>query len=111
MISDIYQKKFSAEGFDVLIATSGDQVLSMAKKEKVDVILLDLVFPKMDGFAVVENLRNGKYDPNIKIIIFSNLSEEENRKKVMDLGADDFIVKSKHTPSEMVEKVKEIVNK
>ena len=110
MISEIYQKKFSEKGFEVFTAFSGDQVLGIVKKEKVDIILLDLLIPKMDGFQVTEKLRNGEYDPNIKIIISSNLSQKEDRDKVMALGADSFILKSQYTPSEMVEEIKKLIN-
>ena len=95
-------------GNEVLTAFSGDQVLEIVKKEKVDIILLDLLLPKMDGFQITENLRNGKYDPNIKIIISSNLSQKEDREKVMALGANGFITKSQYTPTEMVEEIKRL---
>lgn len=108
MISEIYERKFTERGYEVLTAFSGDQVLAIAKKEKIDIILLDLLIPKLDGFQVIENLKNGKYDPEIKIIVSSNLSEIDDREKVMDLGADGFLVKSQHTPSEMVEEIEKI---
>lgn len=108
MISEIYQRKFKEKGYDVLAATDGEQVLEMAKKEKVDVILLDLIIPKMDGFTVIQNLRDGKYDPEIKIIVSSNLSQKEDRDKVMALGANGFITKSQYTPSELVEEIKRL---
>ncbi|MFZ2188752.1 MAG: response regulator [Candidatus Moraniibacteriota bacterium] len=110
MISEIYQRKFSEKGYEVLTALSGEQVLEIVKREKVDIILLDLLLPKMDGFQVTESLRNGNYDPNIKIVISSNLSQKEERDKVMALGANGFITKSQYTPSEMVEEIKRLTN-
>jgi CheY-like chemotaxis protein len=110
MISEIYQRKFTEKGYEVLTAFSGDQVLEIVKKEKIDIILLDLLLPKMDGFQVTENLRNGNYDPNIKIIISSNMSQKEDREKVLALGANGFITKSQYTPSEMVEEIKRLTN-
>ena len=110
MISEIYQKKFTEKGYEVLTAFSGDQVLEIVKKQKVDIILLDLLIPKMDGFAVIQNLRNGKYDPEIKIIVSSNLSEREDRAKVMTLGANGFVTKSQYTPSEMVDEIKRLTD-
>jgi DNA-binding response OmpR family regulator len=110
MISEIYQKKFSEKGFEVLTAFSGDQVLGIVKKEKVDIVLLDLLIPKMDGFQVTEKLRSGDYDPNIKIIISSNLSQKEDQNKAMALGANGFILKSQYTPSEMVEEINKLIN-
>ncbi len=108
MISEIYQRKFTEKGFEVLTAFSGDQVLEIVKKEKVDIVLLDLMLPKLNGFGVTEALRGGKYDPNIKIIISSNMSQLEEREKVMALGASGFITKSQYTPSEMVEEIKRL---
>ncbi|MEI7426197.1 MAG: response regulator [Candidatus Moraniibacteriota bacterium] len=110
MISEIYQKKFTDNGYIVLTAFSGDQVLEIVKKEKVDILLLDLLIPKMDGFAVIENLRNGKYDPDIKIIVSSNLSQREDQEKVMALGANGFILKSQYTPSEMIKEIEKLTS-
>lgn len=110
MISEIYQKKFSESGFEVFAVDSGDQVLTMAQKEKVDVVLLDLIIPKMSGFEVLENLKSGKYNPNIKVIIFSNLSQKEDREKAQKLGADGFISKADYTPSALVKEVQRLLN-
>ena len=110
MIAEIYNKKFSSSGFEVLMATSGEGVLSLVKKEKIDIILLDLIMPKMDGFTVTKELRSGKYDPNIKIIIFSNLNQEEDKEKAMNLGANGFVAKSSYNPSELVAEVQRLAN-
>lgn len=109
MISEIYQKKFIDSGFEVLAATSGEQVLTLAKSNPVDVILLDLMMPKMDGFEVIEKLRKGGYDKNIKIIVSSNLSQREDREKATKLGADGFVAKSDYTPSELVAEVSRLL--
>jgi two-component system, OmpR family, alkaline phosphatase synthesis response regulator PhoP len=110
MISEIYSKKFSDVGFDVSAVTSGEQVLDLALAEKVDVILLDLIMPKMDGFEVIRKLRDGMYDPNIKIIVTSNLSSHEDQDKAMKLGANGFVAKSDYSPSELVIQVKRLIN-
>lgn len=109
MISEIYQKKFTDSGFQVFVATSGEQTLSIAKQEKIDVILLDLIMPRMSGFEVVENLRGGGYDPNIKIIIFSNLSATEDREKALKMGANGFVAKSEYTPSDLVKEIQRLL--
>jgi CheY-like chemotaxis protein len=110
MISEIYQKKFSESGYEVMAAESGDQALNFARKEKVDVILLDLIMPKMDGFEVIKHLRGDGYDPDIKIIVFSNLGQKEDQDKAIKLGADGFIIKSDYTPSDLVKEVGRILN-
>ena len=86
MISEIYQKKFQEQDFEVFQAFSGDQVLEIVKKNKVDVVLLDLVLPKMDGFAVIKNLKSADYDPSVKVIVFSNLSQREDRERALELA-------------------------
>jgi len=110
MISEIYQKKFSDSGFEVFLATTGEQALNIAKTEKVDVVMTDLIMPKMDGFQVIENLRNGGYDPNIRIIVTSNLSQKEDRDKAMQLGANGFVAKSEYSPSDLVKEVQRLLN-
>lgn len=109
MISDIYQKKFSEAGFEVLAAEAGDQALALAEKNSPDIILLDLILPKMNGFDVIEHLRASKYGSGIKIIVFSNLSQTEDREKAMKLGADGFVSKSDYTPSELVKEVSRLL--
>lgn len=109
MISEIYQKKFSEAGFEVLAADAGERVLELAKSGKTDAILLDLIMPKMDGFEVIKNLRGGGYDSEIKIIVFSNLSQREDQEKAMKLGADGFIMKSEYSPSDLVAEVKRLL--
>ena len=109
MISEIYQKKFSDSGFEVLLAGSGEQALDAVKKEKIDLVLSDLVMSNMDGFEVIKSLRGGNYDPNIKIIALSNLSNGDSRKKAIELGANGYIVKADFTPAELVAEVKKII--
>lgn len=110
MISEIYQKKFAESGFEVFPAETGEQALNIAKKEQVDVVLSDLMMPKMDGFEVIRNLRGGDFDPKIKIIISSNLSQKDDRDKALQLGANGFIAKSEFSPTELVAEVKRILN-
>ncbi len=110
MISEIYQRKFTEAGFEVFVAESGDQVLALAKKEKVDLILLDLVMPRMDGFEVIKNLRSGNYDPNLKVVVFSNLNQKEDREKALNLGADGFVSKSEYAPTALVGEIGRLLN-
>jgi two-component system cell cycle response regulator len=110
MISEIYQKKFTDSGFHVMVAESGEQALVLAKKEKVDVMLLDLIMPKMNGFEVIQAIREGDYDKNIKIIIFSNLNQKEDHDKALKLGADGFILKADYTPSALVKEVERLMD-
>lgn len=112
MISEIYQKKFSESGYEVETAESGEQALKLLKQKHFDAMLLDLIMPRMDGFEVIKSVRNGNYgdNKNIKIIIFSNLSQKEDQKKAMEVGADGFIVKSDFAPSELIKEFSHALN-
>ncbi|PIP27054.1 MAG: response regulator [Candidatus Moranbacteria bacterium CG23_combo_of_CG06-09_8_20_14_all_39_10] len=112
MIAEIYQKKFSDSGFEVFMATNGDQALNLAKVQKPDVIMTDLIMSRMDGFQLIEALRSGEeYDPNIKIIVTSNLSQTEDREKAEKLGANGFVAKSEYSPSDLVKEVQRLISK
>jgi CheY-like chemotaxis protein len=110
MISEIYQKKFVEAGFEVMAVAAGDQVLEAVKNQKVDLVLLDLMMPKMDGFEVISHLRDGSYDSEIKIIVSSNLSQREDRERCIKLGADGFVTKSDYTPSELVKEIQRLLD-
>ena len=107
MISEIYQRKFSAAGFDVRIATSGKAVLDILLRESFDLVLLDIVLPEMSGMEILEKLRDPKsgYDLGTKIVMFSNLSEKDDRDKAVSLGASGFISKTDFSPSELIAEV------
>lgn len=106
MIAEIYEKKFAEAGYEVALADSGDQVLALYKKNKPDVILLDLILPKMNGFQILQEIR--KTDESTKIIIFSNMSQTEDREKASKLGANGFVSKSDYAPSDLVKEVKRL---
>ena len=109
MIAEIYFKKFSNSGFEVFPATTAEQALGIAKVEKIDVVMTDLIMPKMDGFQLISELRNGRYDPDIKIIVTSNLSQKDDRDKAVHLGADGFVAKSDFSPSELVAEIQRLL--
>lgn len=105
-IAEIYKKKFESSGFDVLNVVTGKAVLKEALAQKFDLILLDLVIPEMSGTEVLRELRhNPAYDPDLKVVIFSNLSSMEDREECLKLGANGFISKTEFSPTEVVEEV------
>jgi DNA-binding response OmpR family regulator len=110
MLSEIYQKKFSQEGnFEVLTAISGTEAEEKTRKEKPDLVLLDLVLPEKDGFEILKDLRDDPSLDDVKIVIFSNLSQEEEQQKAKTLGANGFIAKSDFTPQQIVSEVNKII--
>lgn len=109
MLSEMYKVKFEAEGFRFLRARDGEQGLEVAKKEKPDIILLDIIMPKVDGFAVLKMLKQDPDTKKVKIILLTNLGQEEDIKKGKSMGADDYLVKANFTPAEVVDKVRQVL--
>ncbi len=107
MISEIYCRKFKDSGFDVVPAVMGREVLQkVAQEGPFDLVLLDIVLPEMSGLEVLREFRrSGKYDPALKVIMFSNLQEQEERKQALDLGVNGFVSKIEYSPSKLVEEV------
>lgn len=107
---DMYALKFSEVGFSVCAAGSGADVLDKLNEGFVpDVILLDIVMPGMDGFELLKNIKEKKLVPSAKIIILSNIGQESDIERGKKLGANGYIVKASVTPTEVVEKVKEVL--
>lgn len=109
MISSMYQTKFGMEGFTVATAGDGQDGLEKARTLAPAVILLDIILPKLDGFAVLQEIRKDDQISKTPVILLSNLGQDEDVKKGKELGADDYFVKSNHTPAEIVDKVKALI--
>lgn len=94
--------------FEVLSAKDGEAGLQLIRKEKPDLVLLDLVLPKMHGFEVLKSLKNDKNTEEIPVIILSNLGQFSDIKKGLDLGAKDYYVKASTDLSELSGKIKKL---
>lgn len=111
-ISDMYRIKLESEGFDVIVASDGQKGVECLNQQKPDLILLDVVMPKMDGFSVLQNIKEDPEVQDIPIIMLTNLGQKDSVEKGLKLGAVDYIIKAHFTPLEVVEKVKNfLVNK
>lgn len=104
--SNIYKFKLNKEGFTVQTATNGDEVLNLAKEHKPDLILLDLIMPIKDGFETLKELKNDPGLKDIKVIVISNLGQDEDITRTKALGAQDYLVKANMSIQEMMDKVK-----
>jgi len=102
--------KFKEEGFTVEIAETGKDALTKIESVKPDVVLLDVVLPEMDGFAVLQKMRPEKKSGLPIIVLLTNLSQKDDTERGMRLGADDYVVKAHFTPSEVVEKVRKLLS-
>ena len=100
------------EGYDILTAANGEEVNKIFEnKPKIDLVLLDLMLPDIDGFTILEKIRQNENFKDLKVIIFSNLSEEKDVERGKKLGATDFMVKSNFDLGQLTEKVKELIGK
>ena len=107
----IYQIKLSQEGFRVTPAADGNQALEVIKREKPDLILLDLIMPGKDGFETLKELKADANYKDIPVIAFSNVGQDEDIGRAKQLGIVDYLVKTNLSVQEMVEKVKEHLHK
>jgi DNA-binding response OmpR family regulator len=107
MINSMYKTKLEASGFKVVSATNGADGLELAKKEKPDIILLDVIMPQLDGFSVLEELMKDGKIKSVPVILLTNLGTDEDIEKGKKLGAVDYVVKANITPTEVIAKVNE----
>jgi DNA-binding response OmpR family regulator len=106
---DIYTTKMKESGFSVEVASEGDEAVRRAKEEKFDLVLLDIVLPKVDGWDILRQIKAETKLKDLKVIIISNLSQKEEVEKGMNLGAEKYLIKAHYTPSEVVKEIKDVL--
>ena len=108
----MYQTKFLESGYEVRVAQDGQQGLLMLQEGlRLDMILLDIVMPKMDGIEMLTAMKKEEKLKNIPIVLLTNLGQESDISRGMELGALDYFVKAHFTPSEVVRKVEALFAK
>lgn len=106
----VYQAELSEQGYEVVLAADGQEGLEKAKISDPDLIILDMIMPKKSGFEVLTELQNDANIKNVPVIILSNLGQEDDVKKGLDLGAVDYLVKDNITLATIVEKINQYIN-
>jgi len=106
-LSRTFENRLTLEGYTVLLAHDGEDAIQMILKEKPDLILLDLIMPKKNGFEVLEIIKKDELVQHIPVIITSNLGQDSDIEKAMKLGAVDYIIKSNISLKDLAMKVKE----
>lgn len=109
-LREIYGARLSAEGHDITSAKDGEEALAVAVKARPDLIISDVMMPKISGFDMVDILRSTAETKDVKIIMMTALSQDEDRKRGTDLGADRYIVKSQVTLDDVVAIVNEVLS-
>ncbi len=105
-ISQFLEKK----GYEIKSALDGEIGIAMAKEFKPDLILLDLILPKKDGFEVLKEIKGNDEIKHIPVIVLTNLEGDTDIEKVLSLGATTYLVKANYELEEIVKKIKEILN-
>lgn len=103
--------KLQAEGFAMEIAATGDEGVSKIMALPPDLVILDLMLPNVSGFDILQKIRENETTKKLKVIVFSNLGEETDIKRCLDLGVSEYLVKSNFTLDELAEKIKAIIGK
>jgi DNA-binding response OmpR family regulator len=105
-LASVYLVRLEAEGFEVQRVANGEDALAAAINFKPDLVLLDVMMPKVSGFDVLDILRNTPETANLKIIMLTALSQESDKKRAQDLGVDDYLVKSQVVISDVIDRIK-----
>lgn len=109
-LASVYETRLQAEGFTTKRVANGEDALAMAIQVKPDLILLDVMMPKVSGFDVLDILRNTPETANIKIIMLTALSQESDKQRAVALGVDDYLIKSQVVIADVVDRVKKQLN-
>ena len=101
----LLQKKLTKEGYEISVARDGEKGLKVMKEEKPDLVLLDIIMPKMDGFEVMEEMAKDKELNRIPVIVVSNSGQPVELDRAQKLGAKDWLIKTEFDPQEVIDKV------
>ncbi len=105
-LASVYLERFEAEGFEVKHVANGEDALTSAIEFKPELILLDVMMPKISGFDVLDILRNTPETANVHIVMLTALSQEKDKEKAKQLGVDDYLVKSQVVIADVVDRVR-----
>lgn len=105
----MYSTKLSLEGFKIVAAADGEKALRAVKKDRPDLILLDLMLPKKDGFEVLAELKKDPETKDIPVVVLTNLGQKADVDRCSKLGAVDYLIKAHFVPSEVIAKIKRIL--
>jgi DNA-binding response OmpR family regulator len=105
-LASVYVTRLQAEGFDVRRVANGEEALATALSYRPDLILLDVMMPKVSGFDVLDILRNTPETANLKIIMLTALSQQSDKERAEALGVDEYLVKSQVVIADVIERIR-----
>jgi len=106
VLAEMYKDRFIQEGFEVFLAFDSKEGLEMAKKEKPDLIVLDILLPKENGITFLTWLRKEAEISSLTVVAFSNYDDPETKKQALQLGVKEYLIKTNYTPKGIVDKIK-----
>ena len=109
-LRDVYSARLQAEGYVIVVAANGEEALAMAVKEKPDLVLLDVMMPRISGFDVLDILRSTPETVKVKVIMMTALSSPEDQDRGQKLGVDRYLVKSQVTLEEVVTTIADVLS-
>lgn len=109
ILSEMYRFKLNKEGFEVVSAIEVDEAINLGKKEKPDLVVLDILLPKESGINYLVKVKDIEELKGVPVLVLSNFDDNETKARAFELGARDYLIKSNHDPMEIVEKIKELL--
>jgi DNA-binding response OmpR family regulator len=111
LISTSLIEGFKAAGFEAIPAYDGEEALAKIRESKPDVVLLDIMMPKLDGLGVVWEMKASPETAEVPVVMLTNLSDSATVSKILEAGIMDYLLKSEQTIDQIVEKVKEVMER
>lgn len=108
---DMYRERLDLAGYNVVVAHNGEEAIIKVKETNPDIILLDVMMPKANGYEVLEAIKSEPQTKDIPVIMLSALMRDLNREKAVSAGADDYLIKSEAMPSDIITKVEQVLQK
>jgi DNA-binding response OmpR family regulator len=105
-LANVYVTRLQAEGFDVRRVVNGEDALAAALAYRPDLVLLDVMMPKVSGFDVLDILRNTPETAGLKIIMLTALSQDSDKQRAASLGVNDYLVKSQVVIADVIERIR-----
>ena len=110
ILAEMYRDKFTQAGFEVVLAFDSKEGLEMTKKEKPDLIILDILLPKENGITFLKWLRETPEISSLPVVAFSNFDDPKIKIEAANLEVKDYLIKTDYTPREIVAKIKQLLN-
>ncbi len=111
MLVDMYKERLELAGYNIVVSRNGEEGLAKVRMEKPDIVLLDIMMPKINGYEALASLKSDPQTKDIPVIMLSALMRDFNREKAVEAGADDYLIKSEAMPSDVITKIEQVLQK